>query len=113
MGVLAGPVERLLDRDDTRIARRLPQELHHHVEALVGMVDDDVLVADRREAVAAVADTLREARVVGGEDEVGALLHDELLGVGQADQPFQHETSSLRHGVDYGGIPAGRAPYRY
>ncbi len=50
------------------------------------------LCADRGEAVAAeVADTLREARVVGREDEVGALLHDELLGVGQADQPFQHE----------------------
>ena len=50
------------------------------------------LCADRGEAVAAeVADTLREAGVVGREDEVGAFLHDQLLGVGQADQAFQHE----------------------
>ena len=46
--VLAGPVQRLLDRDDRRIARRLVQELHHHVEALIRVVDDDVLGAGSR-----------------------------------------------------------------
>ena len=46
--VLAGAVERLLDRDHGRIARRLAQELHHDVEALVRMVDDDVLVRGSR-----------------------------------------------------------------
>ena len=60
--VLGGAVERLLDRDDVRIARRLMQELHHDVERLVGMVDDQVLLPDRGEAVAAViADALRES----------------------------------------------------
>src|SRR3546814_13836935 len=55
--VLRGAIERLLDGDDRRIVGRLAQELHHHVDALVGMVDDEVLGADRREAVAAeVAD---------------------------------------------------------
>src|SRR3546814_5877480 len=59
--VLRGAIERLLDGDDRRIVGRLAQELHHHVEALVGMVDDEVLGADRREAVAAeVADALRK-----------------------------------------------------
>src|SRR3954468_3334698 len=35
-GVLAGPVQRLLDRDHARVARRLLQELHDDVEALYG-----------------------------------------------------------------------------
>src|SRR3546814_18256448 len=39
--VLRGAIERLLDGDDRRIVGRLAQELHHHVEALVGMVDDE------------------------------------------------------------------------
>ena len=67
-----GAVERLLDRDHVGIARRLLQELHHHVEDLVGVMDDDVLLPDRREAVAAVvADALGKARIVGHEFEVG------------------------------------------
>ena len=61
--VVAGAVERLLDRHHVRIARRLAEELHDDVEALVGVVDDDVLGADRGEAIAAeVADALGEAR---------------------------------------------------
>ncbi len=49
-----------------RIRHRLTQELHHHVEALVGVVDDDVLLADGGEAIAVeFADALREARVIG------------------------------------------------
>src|SRR5476649_1939925 len=44
------------------------------------MVDDDVLGANRGKAVAAeVADTLGEARVVGREREVGALVDDDRL----------------------------------
>ena len=58
-----GAVERLLDRDHVRIARRLAQELHHRVEGFVGVVDDDVLLADRRETIAAMlADALGKAR---------------------------------------------------
>ena len=48
------------------------QELHHHVERLVGVVDDQVLLPDRGEAVAAmIADALGKARIVGHEFEVG------------------------------------------
>ena len=69
--VRRGAVERLLDGDDVGIARRLLQELHHHVEQFVGVVDDEVLLADGREAVAAVvADALGKARIVGHEFEV-------------------------------------------
>src|SRR5260370_40245061 len=65
-------VGRLLDRYPGRIARRLVQELHDDVEALVRMVDDDVLGADGGEAVAAeVADALGEAGIVGRELEGG------------------------------------------
>ena len=48
------------------------QEIHHHVERLVGMVDDEILLPDRREAIAAmVADAVGIARIVGHEFEVG------------------------------------------
>ena len=81
--VAAGAVQRLLDRDDVRVLRRLAQELHHHVEALERMVDDDVLGADRREAVAAeIADALREARRVGREQQVRPVVDDQLPQVG-------------------------------
>ena len=69
---LGGAVERLLDRDDIGIARRLLQELHHHVERLVGMVDDQVLLPDRGEAVAAViADALRESADCRARIQIG------------------------------------------
>ena len=61
--VVAGAVEGLLDRDDRRVARRLAQELDDDVEALVGVMDDDVLLPDRGEAIAAeIADALGKAR---------------------------------------------------
>ena len=49
---LARAVERPLDRHDVGIGGRLLQELQHHVEGLVGVMDDDVLLADGGEAIA-------------------------------------------------------------
>ena len=67
-------IQRLLDGDDVGIARRLLQELHHHVEGLVGMVDDQILLPDGRETVAAViANALGIARIVGHEFEIGTV----------------------------------------
>ena len=54
-GIRRGAVERLFDRDHVGIARRLMQEIHHHVERLVGVMDDQVLLPDRGETVAAVS----------------------------------------------------------
>ena len=82
---VAGAVERLLDRDHVRVARRLLHELNHHLEALVGVVDDEVLLADGGEAVAAeILDPLGKARRVGREQQVRAVLGDHLRHVGQA-----------------------------
>ena len=81
--ILAGAVERLLDRHHVRVLRRLAQEAHHHVEALIGVVDDDVLLPDRREAVAVmVGDALGEARRVGLELEVRPVAQDKPRGLG-------------------------------
>ena len=48
-------------------------------------MDDEVLLADRGEAVAAeVLDPLGKSRRVGREQQVGAVLGDHLRDVGQA-----------------------------
>ena len=76
---LRGAVERLLDRQHVGVARGLAQELHHHVEALERVVDQDVLLADGGEAVAAVvADALGEARLEGLELQVRPVRRDQL-----------------------------------
>ena len=70
--VVGGAVERLLDRDDVRIARGLLQELHDDVERFIGMMNDQVLLPDRGEHIAAViAHAFGMARNVGHEFEVG------------------------------------------
>ncbi len=85
--LLAGAVERLLDRDDVRIGGGLLEELDHHLEALIGVVDDDVLGLDGREAVAAMlADPLREARREGRELQVGPILLVERVEIGDAEE---------------------------
>src|SRR3546814_19715822 len=53
-GLLAGAVERLLDRDHVRILGRLPEAGDHNVEALIGVVDDDILALVRLEIFAAI-----------------------------------------------------------
>ena len=85
--LLAGAVQRLLDRDDVGVGRRLLEEFDHHLEAFVGVVDEDVLAPDRREAIAAMlADALGEARVEGPELEVGAVFLDQAGEVGHAEE---------------------------
>ena len=90
--VRRGAVERLLDRHHVRIARGLAQELHHRIEGFVRVVDDDVLLADRREAVAAVlADALGEAWIVRLELEIRPLQPHELRQVPQAHHALDDE----------------------
>ena len=75
-----------------RVSRRLADELDDDVEALERVVDDDVLLPDRGEAVAAeIADPLGKARVVRREEEIGTLVDDELLHVDEAEEPVEAE----------------------
>src|SRR3546814_12104337 len=69
------------------IGRRLPQKGENDVETLIGMVDEDVLRADRRETVATMfADAFGETRRVSGEFEVGAVDIDERRQRREADE---------------------------
>ena len=90
--VLGGPVQRLFDRHHLRIGGGLSDEPRDHVEAFVRVVHDDVLGADRREAVAVeVADALGKARAVWPEQEVRAVRHDQPLDVGQGEQAVEDD----------------------
>ncbi len=72
--VLGGAVERLLDRHHVGIMRRLLEELHHHVERLIRMMDDKVLLANCRETIAGLlADALGKSRIVGHEFKIRAI----------------------------------------
>src|SRR6516164_10202606 len=63
------------------------------------MVDDDVLLPDRGETIPAeIPDTLGKASVIGGENEVGALVDDQLLGVVETEDPIAGED------VRWGGV---------
>jgi len=76
-------VKRLLDGHDVGVLGRLADELHHHVERLVGMMDDDVLLPDGGKAVSAmVTDTLRKARVVRRKFQLRTFIEDQLRRVG-------------------------------
>ena len=94
---LARAVERPFDRHDVGIGGRLLQELQHHVEGLVRVVDENVLLADGSEAIALMlADALGETADIGLEFEVGPVGDDELVGVGKPDQALLHEALALR-----------------
>ena len=69
----------MFDRQHVGVPRRLQQELHHHVEALEGVMDQDIFLADRGETVAAmIADTFRKPRLEGLELEFGPICRDQL-----------------------------------
>ena len=87
-----GAVERLLDRDHVGIARRLLQELHHHVERFIRVVDDQVLLPDGGKAIAAmVADAFGIARIVGHEFEIGTVDARELVELVEREHAVDQE----------------------
>ena len=91
--VARGAVERLLDGDDVGVARRLHQELRDDVEALERVVDEDVLLPDRREAIAVeVADALGIARMIGRELAGPARSMSQMLrGIGETEETLDLE----------------------
>ncbi len=105
--VAAGAIQRLLHRDHVGVLRRLAQELHHDVEALERMVDDDVLGADGGEAVAAeIADALGEARRVGREQQVRPVIDDQLPQIDDT------EDAVGRRAISSGVAPSSARPAR-
>src|SRR6516162_10383313 len=84
--VLTGTIEGLFDRHNRRIARGLSYKLNNDVEALVRVMNYDVLLTNRGEAVSAeIPNSLRKAGVVGGKHKIRALVDDHLFGVVQAE----------------------------
>ena len=62
------------------------------------MVDDDVLLADRREAVAAMlADALGKTRIVGRELQIVARHGDDLRDLVERQRAVQHADAARRH----------------
>ena len=83
--ILRCAIERLLDRNHTGVGGGLTQELHHHIEAFVRMMNDDVLGTDSGKAIAAmIADAFREAGVVGRELQIAPLIQNKLGQIGKA-----------------------------
>ena len=86
--VLGGAVQGLFDRNHVRIARRLTQELHHHVETLERVVDQHVLFADGGEDVAAVvAHPLGIARLIALELQIRVAAADQVRQLCQTQHP--------------------------
>ena len=89
---LRGAVERLLDRDHVGIARRLLQELHHDIERFIGVMDDQVLLPDRRKAIAALlADAFGKTRIVWHEFEIGPIDVRQLDELGDRERAIDQE----------------------
>ncbi len=108
-----GAVQRLLDRHHVGVARRLHQELRHHVKAFERMVDQDVLGADRGKAVAAiVANPFGEAGVIGRELEIRAVDVANLAGVGEPEEPMHLENLDFLDPELLGNLALERARHR-
>ena len=96
--VVRGPVERLLYRQNVRIARSLEQKLDHHVEALVGVVDDHVLFADGGKAVSGVfADAFGKSRIVRLEAQIVARRLGDLGQRIERQKAGQHGDAVFRN----------------
>ena len=88
--ILRGAVERVLDRHDIGVARRLREESHHHVEGLVGVMQQHVLLPDRGEHVAVmVLHPFGHARREGRPEQVGAVAQHQLAGIGDPDHALE------------------------
>ena len=88
--VVAGAIQGLLDRQHIGIARRLFQKADHHVEGLVRVMQQHVLLPDGGEHVAVmVQHAFRNARLERRPQQVGALGQHQFLQVGNPEQATQ------------------------
>ncbi len=96
--VVRGAVKRLLDGEYFGIARSLQEELHHHVEAFIGMVNHHVLFADSSEAIAGMfTNSLRETGIVGLEFQVVARGAHDFRDSVEREKTGQNRDAIIRH----------------
>ncbi len=94
--VARGAVERPLDGHHVGIGHGLAQVLHDDVERLVGVVDDDVLLAHRGKAIAVeLADALGEAADERLEQKIWPIGDDELRRIRKRQEPVLDEDGVL------------------
>ena len=96
--VMAGAIQGLLDRQYVRIARRLFQKADHHVERLIGVMQQHILLADRGEHIALmVLHPFGDARIEGGPQQILAAAQDQFLEVRHADHPTDRDHIGIGH----------------
>ena len=113
--MFAGTVQRLLDRQHIGIARRLAQERQHHVERFVRVVDDDVLLADRGEAIAIMlAHPLGKTRRIRLKLQFGQVDIDDLGEVGDPQDAIgfaDHRIVAAQFARDQAGKIGGNGAF--
>ncbi len=93
----AGPVQRHADRRNLRIGGRLAQELDHRLEALIGMVDQQVALLYRLEQVGALSQLARPGRHEWRPAQLRVLdVIDQLVHPHQVDRPVDLEHGFAR-----------------
>ena len=93
-----GAVERLLDRDNVRIARGLRQEPHHHVKGLVGVVQKHVFLLDRSKHVAVeILNPFGHARGKDRPQQVRPTVEHQFLEVRRTDHAGQFDHIVVAH----------------
>ena len=87
----------MLDGNHIWVTRGLPQELHHHVEAFVWVMNNDILGANGSEAIAAeIQDAFGEARRIGREQKIRPVIHNQLRQIRKPKQPIHHKNFRSR-----------------
>ena len=94
--VARGAVERLFDRHHLRVARGLRQKPHHHIERLVGVVQQHVLLPDRGEHVAfMVLHPLGYTWCEAGPQQIRSVFQHQFAEVRDTDHGRRFRSTSL------------------
>ena len=96
--VAAGAIERLLDRKNIGVARRLLQKADHHIEGLVRVMQQHVLLPDCGKHVAVmVLHPFRHARRERRPQQIAAAVQHQFLQIGNAQQTAHLYRLGLGH----------------
>ena len=95
-GMAADPIQGLLDGQDVRILRRRPHEIHHAVEALIGVMDEPIPLPDGLEHVV-VPEEIRRGRRHDGRQAQPVVQPAEPEAEGQIQRPRRLVNFGLLH----------------